>query len=1178
MINLQKITVRKRLMLIFAIWITVFFSFGILAIKQMYNLGNVARRIYDYPLPVSNASIEARADITKIQRNMEDMILSRNQQEIQQEIEKIRSLDQKFLTDLDIIKSHTTVADSIELEKRIREVFLDWRSGREEVIDLVKKGNIEEAVNLTKDKFSVTVDELEGMLVQIDNNSRAAAENLLKESENLEDRQRRYFIFAIGLLSASFLGAFIITIRSILRPINKLKDAMNRGIETGELFPVNIEGKNEISDMSRNYNVLIRKLTDILWIKDSKNNLSQELSGYISLEELTQRTINFLCRSVSGGKGVFYIYDRKSNLLKLKSSYAFTKRDKAVSELSIGEGIVGQVALEKKAILTSSIKNEDNVISTAIISQTPVNTYAFPLLYEDELYGVIEIASLKIFDKVKIEFLNEVSTTIGINLYSALQNEKIKELLKLSEESSEEMRRKAEELEIANSGLSRQQKILQQQAEELQQVNTELEEQQQMLQQQSEELQQTNLQLEEQRQQLEEQTKLLNDQKEKLEESKKELQLSNKYKSEFLANMSHELRTPLNSIILLSKLLLRREKEGLSLDAREKIDIINKSGQELLRLINEVLDLSKIESGRMSVEKYVFHSSSLVEEIKDMFESLAREKGLKLQIEDNVNRELNGDELKISQILRNFISNAIKFTEKGSISVRIEKEMENQHGILFSVSDTGIGISEEQQKIIFEEFQQGDGSVSRKFGGTGLGLSISKKLAEIMGGKIRVNSKPGHGSEFTLCIPEMILPFNGKLNDIHDLTLADAEDEAASTKMECCETLEEMDKIILVIEDNKAFGDYVKSVIEGMGFRALVARSGRKGLNFAREYRPKGILLDLGLPDISGMDVLRELKSTKELRNIPVHIISIHDRDNKAQRIGAIGYNQKPVEENEIIKLVSQMIDFADKNPKKLLLIEDNRVQQEYIKELIEDSNVYIRVVDTEEAAKDEINGGDYDVIILDLELREGNGLNVCEFIGRRKVNTPVIVYTGRDLTLEQEKRVRKFADSIILKTANSEERLLDEVTLFLHMVKKNNKYNVFSKTNEEYTLSLEDKTILIVDDDPRNVYTLASVLEEYKAKVLEADNGKTALERLNEYKVDLILMDIMMPEMDGYEAIKQIRKNDKLKNIPIIALTAKCLKEDREKCIEVGANDYIPKPVDYDSLIRLIKAWIIKE
>jgi CheY-like chemotaxis protein/putative methionine-R-sulfoxide reductase with GAF domain len=1180
--NIQNITIRKRLMMIFAVWMVIFICFGIYAITQLRNIGEITKKMHEQPLQLSSSSIEARVNVVKIQKATRDYLLARDQNEAYKELNKIYTIESRVLKNLDTIKTQAALKETKELEEKTRARFLRWKTERDGALALAERGFIEEATSQVKDIFPAYVEEIEALLVQIDRIALGRADEFILQAQNIEAEQRELLTVTIVVISIIFLMIFILTINSILRPITKLKDAMEISINTGALESVHVLGNNEISDMSGYYNILIHKLKRMFWLKDSENKLNQQLSGYASLEDITQKTINYLCRTLSAGKGAFYVYDKNSSLLRLKATFAFTEKERLSESIELGEGIVGQVALERKSILLRNMDKKDAAINTALISEAPLNSYVFPLIYEEELYGVIELASLNQFREEELEFVSGASDNISISLYSALQNEIIKELLKISEEAREEAYRKSEELKSANEIMLKQQEILQTQTAELQQSNAELEEQQQLLQQQSEEIQHTNVVLEEQHRQLEEQTSLLDMQYKRLEEAGRELEKRSqemerisKYKSEFLANMSHELRTPLNSIILLSKLLINKGKEKLALSDQKKIEVINSSGRELLRLINDVLDLSKIEAGRMSVERELFHSSMASEEAKAMFVSFAKEKGIKLFVKDNLSCNLYGDKYKILQILRNLLSNAIKFTKQGFVELQINKSQQSPQGVNFIVRDTGIGIPDDKKDVIFNQFQQGDGSISRKYGGTGLGLSICKNLAQLMGGQITFTSEEKVGSEFILYIPDLL----GIPNfDAVPIRLAEAE-AAASLEKDSGE-VDEKNKSILVIEDDGNYAEHIKTIVMGMGFNVIIAEKGRMGIEFAVMHRPRGILLDLILPDMNGMDVLRELKSIPELRSIPVHIISVSEKNNKFQKAGALGYHQKPVEENEIIKLVADMISFPDKKPKSILLVEDNKIQQEAIGELINDEDILIKTVDSEKDAIETIGRGTFDVIILDLKLKEGSGLNICKFIVDKNISTPVIVYTGRELTLDEEKELRKVADSIIIKTANSQERLLDEITLFLHKVRKTkkNKYSEVSRINNNYALDLKGKNILLVDDDPRNVFTLASALENYNANIIEADSGETAIRLLKKLQIDLVLMDIMMPNMDGYEAMRKIRQDSKLKHIPIIAVTAKSLKEDRHKCIAAGANDYISKPVDYDNLIRIIKAWIAKE
>ncbi len=1056
-----KFNILNRLILALLISISVVIGYGIFTVLKIHNLGDLTKDIYKDPLKVSNTAIEARVNILKIQREMKDLLLT-DDENIMDDLEvKTTLLNNRVLLQLELLDKQAEKKEVLLLVEEIRELFLIWRRNQEKMIKYKRIGSLPDAIEISFGTNVELIEKMEAKLVSIDNISQDKAKRLVEDTYEIEEslvNTIKTLMLVLGLFLTLF---FIFIIRSILKPIKILNKSMDDNINAKELKKVQIEGNNEIVDISRYYNQLIEKLNNLFWIKDSQNQLNEAISGDMPINELTQKALNFLARTVGAGKGAYYLYDQDKNVLKLTASFAFTEREHLSNEYQLGEGIVGQVALEKEAILLKNVIKKDEYIITGTYQEVPNNIYTFPLLCEGNLYGVIELALFEEFSSLKQEFIIQAAKIVTINLFSALQREKIKDLLKASEVAQTQAKLNANELQKANTILEEQQQQLHQQTAELQQTNAELEEQQQLLQQQSEELQQTNTQLEEQQQILEQQSNLLNMNNTELEKSKIELinysqklELSNKYKSEFLTNMSHELRTPLNSIILLSRLLMNNKNE-LQQDDLEKVEVIHSSGRELLRLINDVLDLSKIEAGKTDLNISKFHSSELTRELRLLFTELAQNKNLKFNAKDSINLLLMGDRDKISQILRNLIANAIKFTQQGSVNFTIVSDIENKGRVIFKVEDTGIGINKENFSSIFEEFKQEDGSISRRFGGTGLGLSISKKLAELIDGGIIVESSPNEGSCFSLFVDNIIV--DEKYNTIVENSTIALEESAYTTDEE---TISHKDKVILIIEDDFHFANYIKEINEGLGFKTLTAKNGSEGLYYLKNYNVDGIILDLKLED------------EKELRDL---------------------------------KLIK------------------------YFKDI--------------------------------------------------KLETPIIIYTEKDLTEQQEREIKKYVDSIIIKTSNLSERFIDEVTLFLHRIKKvpENSPYLISKTNIEYSLSLHNKKILIVDDDTRNIFVLATALEEYGAEILEAENGKIALSILKKQKVDLILMDIMMPEMDGFETIKSIRKDQMLKEMPIIAITAKSLKEDRDKCIMAGANDYISKPVNYDVLIRLVKAWIEK-
>ncbi|MEW9121626.1 MAG: response regulator [Thermotaleaceae bacterium] len=1178
----SRISIRNRLTAALLISIMAFIGFGIYTMIGMHELQQVTHNIYEDPLHIAYIANEVRVDMIKAQREIRELLLVEDEADIREEIESISAIHLRILNNLDRLKGEGRLEENQILAEEIRADYFTWKQKHEQVMRLVLVDNIKDAEDIILMSNRVPAERMEDKLVQIDKNVKNAASQLNERAKKIEEHLRAAGVSLMLILGSFWAVFFMLVSRSIVQPINQLKDSMNESILSGKLTQIHLSGNNEITEMARSYDVLIEKLDNAFWIKDRQNLLNQEISSAESLQELIERALRFIAREVNAGKGIFYRYDAVNQSLHLAASYAITEKEQLIREYKLGEGIPGQVALEKRAILLKNIQREESYIQTGIFREAPLNVYALPLIYEENIYGVIELASFQGFNIQKQEFLAQGAGILAINLHAAIQNQKVKDLLDISEAAQQETRHTANELTEANRILEKQRELLQQQTLKLQQSNAELEEQQQQLQQQSEILYLTNSQLEEQQQLMEEQSRLLSIKNKELEASRmellersKQLEISNRYKSEFLANMSHELRTPLNAIILLSKLMAKNEGKLLDEAHLEKIEIIYRSGRELLRLINDILDLSKIEAGKMELYRVSFRTQELIDELEQFFQASAKEKQLAFIIEDSVNATLFGDRYKISQILRNLISNAIKFTEKGSVTLYITYDQEVEEGVLFSVKDTGIGIKKENIDRIFQSFQQEDGSTSRKFGGTGLGLSISKKMIDLMGGKIRVNSKDGEGSTFTLYLPNML---NAKKETYVHKEYLQSLEEVAATSTETIGLLQPK-KVILVIEDDEIFAQQLHRIIEGMGFDSVLATTGEEGLVCARKYMIDGILLDLILPDISGVEVLRELKSTAELRNIPIQVISAKEKNNKLQKMGAVGYQQKPIAEEDISETVLKMLAITDKKKKRVLLIEDNPKLKNATEALIIQGDMEIKTVETAEKAKLQIQKGAYDMIVLNVELEGGKGAEICKYIQEKGLEVPIVVYTGKPLTPKQEKEINQYADSLIVKTADSGERLQDEVALFLHQVKKKEeKKSLFlSKTSMEYNLQLNGVRILIADDDLRNIFVLASALEDYGAEILEAENGEEALEILQKEQVDLVLMDVMMPKMDGLEAIKRIRRDERLNHLPIIAITAKALKEDRQKCMEAGANDYISKPIDYDILIRVIKAWLKK-
>lgn len=928
------------------------------------------------------------------------------------------------------------------------------------------------------------------------------------------------------------------------------------------------------------------------WLKDGLNQLSQLLSGDMTPQELAERSISFLARYVDAGHGVFYVYNKENDkTLELIGAYMFTERDLLSNRYNLGQGAVGQAALEKKPILLRNITKEQTSITTGIICAAPMNTFTYPLLFENKLYGVVELAFLMTVDDNTRTFLIESGSLIAAYLYSAIQKEQIKKLLEVAETAKKQAEQQSRKLQQVNTQMEEQQQKLQQQTEELQQTNTMMEQQQQQLQQQAEELRVTNSEIEQQKQQVQQQAdelqkknKELIKTQEELTQKAKQLELSNQYKSEFLANMSHELRTPLNSIIVLSKMMEKNEYGSLGHEDVKRANVIYQAGLELLRLISDILDLTKVEAGKMEVQIENVSTENIILDIQNLFNQTAIDKGLKFEVDDRFKSTIRTDRNKLSQILRNLLSNAFKYTKKGTVSFVVQKNQGSDLPVEIIVSDTGIGIPEDKQDLIFEAFQQIDGSISREYGGTGLGLSITKKFTELLGGRVEVRSKPGEGSAFSILLPEALEDrpsmisthaVNRTPSDSKVIIPPDAEDNNV-TVHDNRDTVMPSDTTILVIDDDLSFCNFIAYINREHGFKTLIALTASDGIELVRHYPVSGILLDLTLPDMDGTEVLKLIKSTRELRHIPVYIISARDRKPGIKDIE--GYLQKPVTIEQVERAEEVIINAANKPVKSIVVLEGKTLKKEMIAELLKGQSIFVHSARSIEEVKT-INTV-FDLVIVDYDQGGGKDVDICQTISTIMPDVPVIVYSSTNIDREEEARLRQYTDSIIVQADFASQRLSKGINRFLQDISV--KKDLPAKTSRPALIKgtdlLKGHRILVVDDDARNLFVITSALEQNGAKVIQAISAKKIMEKLKTDDVSMIFMDIMMPEMSGYEAIKMIRADKRLKKIPIAALTAKALKGDRQKCLTVGANDYLSKPVDYEVLINTAVRWSKKQ
>jgi len=842
--------------------------------------------------------------------------------------------------------------------------------------------------------------------------------------------------------------------------------------------------------------------------------------------------------------------------LQLLSSYADHPIDGHPKSFQVGESLIGQCAADKRTHLVHSVERAVP-INSALMQVTPRNIIVLPVLYENQVKAVIELSSLSDFTDLQIAFLEQLTSSIGILVNSIEATMQTEGLLKQSQQLAGE---------------------LQSQQNELQQSNEQLE-------QKARELAEQNVEVERKNQEIEQARRAL-------EDKASELALTSKYKSEFLANMSHELRTPLNSILILGQQLAENPDHNLSIKQVDFARTIHGAGTDLLNLISDILDLSKIESGTVTVDAEEITLANVVDAVARPFRHLADSKQLafKAAIDPSLPRTLLTDSKRLQQVLKNLLSNAFKFTAQGQVdlSIRLAKEgwsanhpVLGQAGsvVVFEVSDTGIGIPVEKQKLIFEAFQQADASTSRKYGGTGLGLAISRELAGLLGGEIQLRSTPGAGSSFRLYLPTRYVGASVPLRPaaispaiLPERQVEQIEDDRAG--------LTERDTVLLVVEDDPHYARILMDLAHGEGFKVIVASRGEEALDLAMQYGPAAISLDIFLPDMLGWTVMSQLKQNPQTRHIPVQIITLdEDRQHGLSR-GAFSFVTKPTSVEGVKNALAKIMAYVTPRKKRLLVVEDNPAEQLSIQALLSHSDIEIEAADTGEKALSMLRERPADCVVLDLRLPDISGFELLQKISQDATlsDIPVVIFTGRELSPEEDNQLHAVARSIVVKGVESPERLFDETALFLHRVVKelpDDKQRLL----ERLTGSDEDlvgRVVLLVDDDARNIFALSSALERRGMKVLTATTGREAIEIVNVTPdLALVLMDIMMPEMDGYQTMALIRENPKLRRLPIIALTAKAMKGDREKCLEAGASDYLAKPVNTEQLLTALRMWL---
>jgi CheY-like chemotaxis protein/HAMP domain-containing protein/putative methionine-R-sulfoxide reductase with GAF domain len=960
-----------------------------------------------------------------------------------------------------------------------------------------------------------------------------------------------------------------------VRAIAEVATAVTKGDLTRS---IQVEASGEVADLKDNINTMIDNLrlttdrnTEQDWLKTNLARFTGMLQGQRDLVTVGRTLLSELAPLVGAQQGIIYqMTDEEEEIetLVLLSAFANVGEDGHPERLKLGQGLIGQCAIEKRRIFVSDLPESTTPIRTGLFQAVPRNIIVLPVLFEDRVKAVIELASVNSFTNSQLAFLEQLTASIGIVLNSIEATMQTEGLLKQSQQLAAE---------------------LQTQQKELQQTNEQLAQKAQQLAEQNVEVERKNREIEQARG--------------ALEEKAKELALTSKYKSEFLANMSHELRTPLNSVLILGQQLSDNPEGNLSAKQVEFARTIQAAGTDLLNLISDILDLSKIESGTVSVEAEEIFFSSLVDMVVRPFRHEAENRRLTFEVntDSQLTRSLVTDSKRLQQIIKNLLSNAFKFTEQGSVQLSVfmaKSGWTSSHPVLsaagsvigFEVADTGIGIPAEKQRIIFEAFQQADAGTSRKYGGTGLGLAISRELAQLLGGEIQLRSTPGKGSAFTLYLPQTYMGSSVRTGTETDrrttftttlqLSSFNLQERTIEQVPDDRENLEPGEPVLLIVEDDPHYARVLRDLSHDKGFKVLIAPRGTEALALAREFHPTAVSLDVFLPDMLGWTVLNHLKQDPSTRHIPVQMLTLDEDRQHGLARGAFSFVTKPATPEGLEAAFARIKEYSAPRRKRLLIVEDNAAEQLSIRELLGHDDIDVSIASTGAEALSAIEDQVFDCMVLDLRLPDMSGFEVLERMRERGDSNelPVVVFTGKELSAEEDSQLHLLARSVVVKGVESPERLLDETALFLHRVVEDlpvEKQKMLERLHRSDE-ALVGKKVLVVDDDVRNIFALSSVLERRGMVVLTAGTGREAINIL-ESTADLaiVLMDVMMPEMDGYETMQVIRQNTAFRRLPIIALTAKAMKGDREKCLEAGASEYLAKPVNTDQLLAALRMWL---
>ncbi|MES2063327.1 MAG: response regulator [Bacteroidota bacterium] len=987
------------------------------------------------------------------------------------------------------------------------------------------------------------------------NNRVIQSENtLLAERKAASDKasDRAIFVIVIGCM------IFLIIVVLMFYYIQSAFDRQKRVEE--EVRVANLElGKVLVENEGKN------------WLLTGSGNLNERMQGQQTEKELSENILSEVSKYANALTGTLYLFDENEERLNLYASYAFNDPSALKQSIRISEGWIGQAAKDERAAVVKGKLNDKLQLGSSILEDELIETFIVPFFFDKKLKGVLEVGFRNEVPEQVKEYILLVANDIGIAVNTSQARTIMHDLFEETQQQAEELEAQQEEMRVTNEELMNKTEMLQASEEELRV--------------QQEELRTINAELEEKASLLEEKNQAIEEARQSISIKANELETTGRYKSEFLANMSHELRTPLNSILVLARILKDNKPLNLSEDQIKYASVIFNAGNDLLTLINDILDLSKIESGKLDMQNEDIKISDILNDMQSLFAEVASNKKINYSTNfSGVPPTIYTDKVRVEQVIKNLLSNAFKFTpEGGTISINAVAGPVAET-ISFKIKDSGIGIPAEKQRIIFEAFQQADGSTSRKYGGTGLGLSISRELASLLGGNITLSSQPGQGSEFVLTVP-----FKAKFVEPQEDTVPTVENFKPTTFLDTVVVKRsanpDHEPFVVIVEDDKNFANILQDYARDHGFKSVMVSEGTNAVEIIKEQQPDAVILDIMLPGKDGWQILKELKQDETTLHIPVHLMSAGEAAaNRVRKEGAISFLKKPVNTETLDKLFGDIMSKSGTKFTQILLVEDHKAQSQALKDLMQSQGITVDQAFDGESAFRMLYENEYQCVILDLNLPDISGLDLLDKIKEvdKFAALPVIINTAMELDKTSVNRLMQYANAMVVKTNKSSDRLMDEVNLFLNKISESGPQTgttgngLKAKITAKGKDSIKGKKVLVVDDDMRNIFALSSALESYDLEVVIANDGEEAIAKLEEVTdIDIVLMDIMMPKMDGYEATRHIRKQNKWAKLPVIALTAKAMKDDREKCIAAGANDYITKPVDMDRLIALMQLWL---